>query len=188
MRKLLTLGLASLFLVVTGCQDTNTTGPLAGPDLHRGHGEGHPGRGSVRANPAHHDGEFVMLDDFATEKTGATGSGKARAGGSVEVEVEAKGLIPGEEYELNVTIGPQPLGFTSFVTFGPVTADEDGEVEFEEVIALDPGMYRLDFFVTHTGPTVVGSGDDGVFITAFIDRDPLLRCAPAVFLTVEADD
>ena len=34
MRKLLTLGLASLFLVVTGCQDTNTTGPLAGPNFH----------------------------------------------------------------------------------------------------------------------------------------------------------
>ena len=188
MRKLLTLGLASLFLVVTGCQDTNTTGPLAGPDFHKGHGAGHPGRGSDRANPAHHDNEFAMLDDFATETTGATGSGKARVGSSVEVEVEAKGLIPGHEYELNVTIGPQPDGFTSFVTFGPLIADEDGEVEFEEVIALDPGMYRLDFFVTHTEATVVGSGPVGKFITAFIDRDPLLRCFPAVMLTVEADD
>ena len=33
MHKLLTLGLAGLFLVVTGCQDTNTTGPLAGPNF-----------------------------------------------------------------------------------------------------------------------------------------------------------
>ncbi len=36
MHKLLTLGLAGLFLVVTGCQDTNTTGPLAGPSFHEG--------------------------------------------------------------------------------------------------------------------------------------------------------
>ncbi len=36
MHKLLTLGLASLFLVVTGCQDTNTTGPLVGPSFHEG--------------------------------------------------------------------------------------------------------------------------------------------------------
>ncbi len=40
----------------------------------------------------------------------------------------------------------------------------------------------------HTDPTVEGSGPVGAFITAFIDRDPLLRCAPAVFLTIEADD
>ena len=183
MRKLLTLGLASLFLVVTGCQDTNTTGPLAGPDFHKGHGAGHPGRGSDRANPAHHDNEFAMLDDFATETTGATGSGKARVGSSVEVEVEAKGLIPGHEYELNVTIGPQPDGFTSFVTF-TATSDRHGKIKFQGDIELDPGMHRLDLFVTHNHPTVVGSGPDGAFITAFIDRYPLLRCAPAVFLTV----
>ena len=182
MRKLLTLGLASLFLVVTGCQDTNTTGPLAGPDFHKGHGAGHPGRGSDRANPAHHDNEFAMLDDFATETTGATGSGKARVGSSVEVEVEAKGLIPGHEYELNVTIGPQPDGFTSFVTFGPLIADEDGEVEFEEDLdllsLLGPGTYRLDFFVTHTHPTI----PDPLF--GLLDRDLLLRCAPFITVTV----
>ena len=34
MRKFLLLGLASLFLVVTGCQDTTMTGPLAGPEFH----------------------------------------------------------------------------------------------------------------------------------------------------------
>ncbi len=47
MHKLLTLGLASLFLVVTGCQDTNATGtldeptgPLAGPSFHEGGNNG----------------------------------------------------------------------------------------------------------------------------------------------------
>ena len=42
MHKLLTLGLASLFLVVTGCQDTNTTGPLAEPSFHEGASFGAP--------------------------------------------------------------------------------------------------------------------------------------------------
>ena len=173
MHKLLTLGFASLFVVVTGCQDTNTTGPLVGPSFHE--------VGVERFF-------FAMLDDFATEK-GASGSARADVdGGTLEVEVEAEGLIPGHDYELNVTIGPQPGGFTSFVTFGPVTADDDGEVEFEVDIALAPGDHRLDFFVTHDHSTVVGSGPLGAFISAFIDRDPLLRCAPAVFVTIEADD
>ncbi len=175
MRKLLPLGLASLFLVVTGCQDTNTTGPLGGP--------------SFAHAAASHDFEFAMLEDLATETTGASGSGQADVeGGSVEIEVKAEGLIPGHDYELNVTIGPQPGGFSSFVTFGPVTADDDGEVEFEGDIDLAPGAHRLDFFVTHTQSTVAGSGPVGEFITAFIDRDPLLRCFPAVFVTIVADD
>ncbi len=168
MRKAVALGLTSLFLVVTGCQDTNTTGPLAGP--------------SFAHRAASHDFEFAMLDDFAVEKTGASGSGQADVeGGSVEIEVKAEGLIPGHEYELNVTIGPFPPfpgGFTSFVTFGPVTAQEDGEVEFEGVIALAPGNHRLDFFVTHDHSTGTGVAF-GLF-----DRDLLLRCRPAVFLTI----
>ena len=178
MHKLLTLGLASLFLVVTGCQDTNTTGPLAGPNF----------------DEVGDDGEdqeffFAMRDDLATDRTGASGSGEAEADdGTLEFEVEAEGLEPGHEYELNVTIGPQPVGFTSFVTFGTVTADEDGEVEFEGDIELAPGNYRLDFFVTLTEPTATGGGFAGPFVTSFIDRDPLLRCAPAVFLTIAADE
>ena len=167
MRKLLPLGLASLFLVVTGCQDTNTTGPLGGP--------------SFAHAAASHDFAFAMLDDFAVED-GASGSGQADVeGGSVEIEVKAGGLIPGHEYELNVTIGPFPPfpgGFASFVTFGPVTAQEDGEVEFEGVIALAPGNHRLDLFVTHTHSTGTG------VVFGLFDRDLLLRCAPAVFLTI----
>ena len=160
MYKPLTLGLASLFLVVTGCQDTNTTGPLAGP--------------SFAHAAASHDFAFAMLDDLATETTGASGSGQADVeGGSVEVEVKAEGLKPGHRYELNVTID-----FASVVTFGPVTAQEDGEVEFEGVIALAPGNHRLDFFVTHTHSTGTG------VVFGLFDRDLLLRCAPAVFLTI----
>ncbi len=162
MHKLLTLGLASLFLVVTGCQDTNTTGPLAGPSFHE--------VGVERFF-------FDMLDDFAVEMTGASGSGQVDVDdGTVEVEVEAEGLIPGDEYELNVTID-----FASVVTFGPVTADEDGEVEFEGDIPLAPGTYRLDFFVTR--PTGNVADIPGLF-----DRDLLLACDPAVFLTIVADD
>ena len=165
MHKLLPLGLAGLFLVVTGCQDTNTTGPLAGP--------------SFAHAAATHDFEFDMNDRFATE-TGASGSGQADVeGGSVEIEVKAEGLIPGHEYELKVTID-----FASVATFGPVTAQEDGEVEFEGVIALAPGPHRLDFFVTHTHSTVTGDGPIGEFVTSVIDRDPLLRCFPAVFLNI----
>ena len=159
MHKLLPLGLASLFLVVTGCQDTNTTGPLAGP--------------SFAHAAATHDFEFDMNDRFATE-TGASGSGQADVeGGSVEIEVKAEGLIPNHRYELNVTID-----FASVVTFGPVTANEDGEVEFEGDLdllsLLGAGTYRLDFFVTHDHTT----GVDG--IPGLLNRDLLLACQPAV--------
>ena len=154
MRKLLLLGLASLFLVVTGCQDTNTTGPLAGP--------------SFAHAAASHDFGFDMNDRFATE-TGASGSGQADVeGGSVEIEVKAEGLNPGHDYELNVTID-----FASFVTF-TATANADGEVEFEEVMALAPGTYRLDFFVTHDHATGTG------VVFGLFDRDLLLACQPAV--------
>ena len=169
MRKLLPLGLASLFLVVTGCQDTNTTGPLAGPSFHE--------VGVERFF-------FAMLDDFAVVEITASGSGQAdlESDGTVEVEVEAEGLEAGHDYELNVTID-----FASVVTF-TATADDDGEVEFEVDLELAPGNHRLDFFVTLTHPTVAGRGPVGAFVSGFIDRDPLLRCFPAVFLTIEADD
>ena len=111
--------------------------------------------------------EFDMNDRFATEK-GASGSGEAEVDdGTVEFEVEAEGLVPGDEYELIVAIGPPPGGFSTFDTFGPVTADDDGEVEFEGDIELAPGDYRLDFLVTRRG-----------------EGDLLLACQPAVFLTI----
>ncbi len=171
MPKLLTLGLASVFVVVTGCQDSNTTGPLVATSFFHA--------------AASHDFEFVMLDDFAVENTGAGGSGLADVDGvSVEVEVKAEGLIPDVDYELNVTLELDvDTGLAdSFVTFGPVTANQDGEVEFEGVITLDPGAHRLDLFVTRTGSTGTG------VVFGLFDRDLLLRCAPAVSLTIVADD
>ncbi len=115
--------------------------------------------------------------------------------GNSRERLEAEGLIPGHVYELNVTIGPGlPVdGFDRLVTFGPVTADDDGEVEFEGDIELDPGFHRLDFFVTHNHPPesgVVSSHPLGAVLTGedFLNRDPLLRCFPAVFLTIVADD
>jgi hypothetical protein len=168
MRTLLTLGLASVFLAVSGCQDTATTGPLGEPDFHA-MGAGH---GLSR---------FAMLDDFATETTGAGGSGSANIQeNSVQVDVKAKDLLPNHEYELNITID-----FASVATFGPVTSDKHGKVKFKGdldlVALLGPGTYRLDFFVTHTTPTI----PDPVF-PGLLDRDLLLRCAPFVAATVVA--
>ena len=162
MRKLLPLGLASLFLVVTGCQDTNTTGPLAGPDFHAG------GAGLF---------SFAMLDDLATEK-GASGSGTAKltGGHSVRVRVEANDLLPNHDYELNITID-----FASVVTF-TATSDENGDVKFhDDLEGVAPGSHRLDFFVTHDHRTI--RKKDLVF-PGLLNRDLLLRCAPAVFLNI----
>ncbi len=116
-----------------------------------------------------------MNDRFATEK-GASGSAEAEVDdGEVEFEVEAEGLVPGEEYELSVT-----RDFIDIFTFGPVTADEDGEVEFEGDIdllsLLGPGTYRLDFFLTRPS---------GLLLFA---RDLLLACQPFVSATIVADD
>ncbi len=150
-----------------GCGQDTTTKPVA---------ERGGSQMSQLSNP--HDFEFAMLDDFAVETTGANGSGLIDVeGGSVEVEVKADGLIPGHNYELNVTID-----FASFATFGPVTATDDGEVEFEGTIALSVGLHRLDLFVTHDHSTGTGVAF-GLF-----DRDLLLRCAPAAFPVIEAND
>ncbi len=175
MRKLMSLGLASLFLAVTGCQDTSTTGPLApDPAFHVG-GAGH---GSS---------SFAMLDDFAVE-TGASGSGTADwgfppvQGSSVQISVDAEGLMANHDYELNVTIGRgNTFPPSSFVTF-TATSDSDGKIKFEEdldlVSTLGPGTYRLDFFVTHDHSTGTG------VVFGLFDRDLLLRCAPFTLVTI----
>ena len=125
---------------------------------------------------------FAMTDRFATE-TGASGSGTSDvAGGSIETEVNAEGLIPNHPYELKVSIN-----FSAVATFGGAS-DNEGEIEFEVDLDLlgiaGPGTHRLDFFVTHNHPTVSGIGPDGVFLTGLLGRDPLLACAPAQFPTV----
>ncbi len=148
------------------------------------------------------DEEFDMNARFATEQTGASGSGEVEVDdGSVEIEVEVEGLLPNTPYELKVTIGEGGNadlggfdgGSFGIVTFGPVTSADDGEVEFEEDLDLlglfGPGLYRLDFFVTHIGPTVAGSGVVGPILTGILGRDPLLACEPAPsFIVIAADD
>jgi len=126
---------------------------------------------------------FIMDDRFATETTGASGSGTSDvAGGSVETEVKAEGLIPGHPYELKVIIN-----FANVVTFGGASNNE-GEIEIEVDLDLvgiaGPGNHRLDFFFTHNHPTVAGSGATGAFLTGLLARDPLLACLPAQFVTV----
>ena len=167
MRKFLLLGLASLFLVVTGCQDTTMTGPLAGPEFHAvGAGHGHLS-------------SFAMLDDLAVELTGASGSGKAKVRhSSVRVNVHAKGLPPNQDYELNVTIN-----FASVVTF-TATSGNHGDVKFKgdlDLAGFGPGTHRLDFFVTHDHPTIP---EDDLIFPGLLDRDLLLRCFPATFVTI----
>ena len=127
---------------------------------------------------------FAMLDDFATETTGASGSGSVKVRKrSVQIKVKAKNLLAKHAYELNVTIGPDgSFPPSTFVTFGPVTSKKKGKVKFKEDLDLvglfGPGTYRLDFFITHDHST--GTGE---FLG--LDRDPLLRCAPFTEVTVK---
>jgi len=146
--------------------------------------------------------EFGMFDNFATEQTGASGSGESEVDGDiVKIEVEAEGLLPYHQYEMKVTISPEgvliPPVFTDpiFVTCGWENSDSDGEVEFDcdlDLVELSgPGIYRLDFFVTHIIPTVAGniaSDPFGPGLTDIFDRDPLLRCGPASIHMVPGDD
>ena len=143
------------------------------------------------------DVEFDMNDRFTfggLGSTGASGDGEVEADdGSVEIEVEAEGLLPNHAYELKVTIG-LPGGFADFgfVTFGPVMSDDDGEIEFEEDLDLlglqGPGTYRLDLFVTHphaAGPGAPGLGED---LVVLLGSEALLACQPAPMVTVGDDD
>ena len=186
MRRLLAICFTGFFLVMAGCQrDTTMTGldenvgPLSGPSFLKAGKE-----------------KFDMNDRFATE-TGASGSGKVNVhDGSVKIKVKAKDLLPNHQYELKVSIGPggdptlggfNPTG--GVVTFGPVTSGKHGKIKFKVDLdllgLLGPGLYRLDLFVTHTDPTVPGSGGVGEFLTTLLDRDPLLACEPAPsFITV----
>ena len=137
---------------------------------------------------------FDMLVDFATEQTGASGSGVARTHkDSVRIEVRAKGLLPHHQYEMKVTIvdcPPFPMN-ASFcdspvvddplvVSCGPETSNSSGNARFRCAIDLvqlfGAGTYRTDFFVTHIHPTGPGVGPP---LSGVLDRDPLLRCFPA---------
>ena len=137
---------------------------------------------------------FDMNDRFAAE-AGASGSGEAKVdGASIETEVEAEGLIPGHQYELRISIGPgnvSPVVAPLSVGCGPVTADNDGEAEFEcesdinLVQLFGAGPYRIDLFITHIHPQDPGDPiGSNPALSAALDRDPLLACEPAVFVVV----
>ncbi len=127
--------------------------------------------------------ESDMNDRFATE-TGAEGSveWKGITGGVRISELEAEGLTPGHSYEIIVLIDFDP---SLVFTFGPFVADDDGELEVEdlEFTGLASGDHRADVFVTHIHSTVAGTGPTGLLITDLIGRDPLLACQPALFFT-----
>ena len=141
--------------------------------------------------------EFAMLDDFATEQTGASGNGVSSVrGDSVRIQVNTHGLLPHHQYEMKVTIttgrppvvGPPP----GVVTCGPETTNSSGHVHFDCTIDLvqlhGTGTHRLDFFVTHIHPTGDGFGELGSLVGAVLDRDPLLRCSPASIHFVPGDN
>jgi len=135
--------------------------------------------------------EFYMNDRFAAEK-GASGSGEVKVGdGSVEIEVEAEDLLPNHAYELRVTVGPQGAPFQSgffVVTFGPVTSNKNGKIEFDdEELDLAPGSYRLDLFVTHDHE-MTPPGTISAIPEIGGNRDPLFACAPAPMVTIPLDD
>ncbi len=127
--------------------------------------------------------ESDMNDRFATE-TGAEGSVEWQGitGGVRISELEAEGLTPGHSYEIIVLIDFDP---SLVFTFGPFVADDDGELEVEdlEFTGLASGDHRADVFVTHIHSTVAGTGPTGLLITDLIGRDPLLACQPALFFT-----
>ncbi len=178
MHKLLTLGLAGLFLVGTGCQDTNTTGPLAGPSFHEG-GDG--------GDEIENKDRFDMNDRFSG--SGATGDGRAEVeDGELELRIRANDLVANHPYEVHVIVGPEgkeelDLANLSAVFIFPVTSDEDGEFRFREEfdLGLDPGQYRLDYLVLHD--LAAHDHDQDTFPTFLV-----LACEPASFFTLTDDD
>ena len=152
MHKLLTLGLASLFLIVTGCQDTNTTGPLS---FHEGASFGAraivvPAGGSIQAavdaagagsvihiEPGTY-GEAVTIDKPGMKLIGLDGSD----GGVV---IENPG---GEENGINVTDNGD-----DFTLINVIVRDFDENGVF---------LFGVDkFLISHV--TTEDNGEYGIF-------------------------
>ncbi len=122
-----------------------------------------------------------MNDRFAIEKFDppANGFEKTRTTqqGSIEIlKVQVHSLGGDREYEVVVTVGVE--GETDFdpdviVESGPILANKGGHFTLKnfDVGDFDPGTYRVDILVMPPG--------DG------IDREFLLACQPAPFVTVE---
>ena len=121
-----------------------------------------------------------MTDFFSG--SGASGDGEAELkDGELELELEIEGLIAGHPYEVHVIVGPEGgefLPLESMIFRFPVTADEDGELDFEVEIelGLDPGFYRLDYVMIHAG------GHDHPPFT--LDGSLVVACEPASFFTI----
>ncbi len=164
-----------LGLILMACQGPKTN-PLEAPQSDRGEIISLAKGGPV----------FDMNDRFATETTGANGFGRVviiQKNGRIEVDrVQAGGLFPDHAYELNATVD-----LTSVFTSASVMTNPSGQFKIKhfDLGAFAPGVYRIDLFITHTHPTVPGSGATGVFLTGLLGRDPLLACQPAPSVTVE---
>lgn len=137
-----------------------------------------------------------LNDRFATETFVPSAGGFVKMvmtqDGSIELALlQARNLEPNHEYEVKVTVQPEDCGFDpaciTVVTSLTQTTDSGGHIKLMnlDLGSVPPGTYRVDIFVTHTHPTVPGSGDTGVFLSGLLDRDPLLACQPAPVVTVE---
>ncbi len=131
--------------------------------------------------------KFDMLDDFAVVG-GASGKGEVDVkakNGLMKLKIDAEGLIPLHRYQVAVTVSPKPevLAFPAGIIETHrflLGTDKKGKLKFHTEdfpLALNPGDYRLDFFVTHDHATLPPPPN-------FLDRDLLLRCAPAATITI----
>jgi hypothetical protein len=132
---------------------------------------------------------FDENDRFATETTNASGFGKVsetQNGGTIEVQlIQAKGLIPNHEYQLQAVVffGSETEVYTS----KPIFSNSSGHwkiTNFKLRDDFDTGTYEVHSFVTHCHTTVAGAPGVGEFLTSIFNRDPLLSCEPAINVTV----
>ena len=187
MHKLLTLGLASLFLVVTGCQDTNTTEPLAGPIFDEVGDDDDVATAEAELetlNESGIEGEIEFTDD----------------GSTLTIVGEADGMDPaappGTYVSLiydneSVATGPEacePIIFDEFdpdfllptMFIGVWSVDEDGEGTLEATNTNGGADYvPLDKFRTISirdrrivgGPVGPGSGPLAVAACGVVETD-----------------
>ncbi len=163
MHKLLTLGLASLFLVVTGCQDTNTTGPLVGPSFHEG-GVDDDGVLSVEGEGDDDDegreveagGEEIIRPLFGNPFTTLNYSFEVESeDGEVEGEISGRGEGPGgifgESRGIVTCITVEPDGVTARMgglitqSESNISPDLTGQQAVWTVVAGEDGSAQSTF-------------------------------------------
>ncbi len=143
-----------------------------------------------------------LNDRFASNAAQAEdsfGSAKVRTiqqGELVVHWVTAKNLAPNTDYEVHVgATTPANIGFVccppSASAMVVVTTDDEGVLHVEKVDlgAVAAGDYRVDVLVMPTFPskdlTNVPAPSGLKNLVDIIDRDVLLACQPAFFVTVE---